>query len=115
MLPHAVYDQINPRAVDSMLIIIAQNNRRFKACVSSELVDKSGYCAAKNLYDYGVKLHVLASYQIGSMPIPERIGLTHAGVNDSKAYELLCHDPKVKQYINFGDRAYPESQHIHTY
>ena len=59
--------------------------------------------------------NVLTSYQINSMPIPERIWLTHAGVNDVKAYELLCHDPKVKQYINFGDRAYPESQHIHTY
>ena len=56
MLPHAVYDQIKPRAVDSM----------------------PNY--------YGVKLHVLESYQIGSMPISESIGLTNAGVNDGKAY-----------------------------
>ena len=64
-----------------MPIIMAQNNRRFKACVGSELVDKSRYFAAKSLC-----LHV-----------PESIGLTHAGVNDGKAYELLCHDQKVKQ------------------
>ena len=85
------YDQIKPRVVESMSIMIVQNNRWFKACVSSELVDKSGYCAAKNLYDYGVKLHFLTSYQIGSIPIPKMIGLNHAGVNDGKAYELLCH------------------------
>lgn len=114
-LPHAIYDQIKPRVVDSMPIIMAQNNRRFKACVASELADKSGYCAAKNLYYYGVKLHVLASYQIGSMPIPESIGLTHAGMNDGKAYELICHDPKVKQYTKFGDKAYPASQETNTY
>ena len=58
-------------------------------------MNKSGYCATKNLYNYGVKLHVLESYQIGSMPIPERIGLTHAGVNDGKAYLA--------------------NQHVHTY
>ncbi len=92
-----------------MPIVMAQNNRRFKACIASELADKSGYCAAKNLYYYGVKLHILASYQVGCMPIPESIGLTHAGMNDGKAYELLCNDPKVKQYTKFGDKAYPHT------
>ncbi|WP_119345007.1 transposase [Facilibium subflavum] len=100
---------LNHRLVDSMPIVMAQNNRRFKACIASELADKSGYCAAKNLYYYGVKLHILASYQVGCMPIPESIGLTHAGMNDGKAYELLCNDPKVKQYTKFGDKAYPHT------
>ena len=49
------------------------------------------------------------------MPITERIGLTHAGVNNGKAYELLCHDSKVKQYAKFGDKAYPASQQTNTY
>ena len=49
------------------------------------------------------------------MPSPESIGLTHAGMNDGKAYELLCHDPKVKQYTKFGDKAYPASQETNTY
>ena len=114
-LPASIYDQINYRVVDSMPIIMAKNNRRFKASVASEVADKGGYCAAKNLFYYGVKLHILASYQVGSMPIPEYIGLTNAGMNDGKAYESLCNDPQVKQYIKFGDKAYPESRETNTY
>lgn len=114
-LPKYIYDKFNHRVVDSMPIVMAQNNRRFKASVAPELADKGGYCAAKNLYYYGVKLHILASYQIGSMPVPEYIGLTHAGMNDGKAYEPLCYDQQVKQYIKFADKAYPPSQETNTY
>lgn len=114
-LPKGVYDQINHRVVDSMPIIMAQNNRRFKASVASELADKGGYCAAKNLYYYGTKLHILASYKVGSMPVPEYVGLTHAGMNDGKAYEPLCNDQKVQEYTKFGDKAYPASRETNTY
>ncbi|WP_440683473.1 hypothetical protein [Cysteiniphilum halobium] len=76
-LPQNVYNHLNHRVVDSVPIVMAQNNRRFKASVAPELADKGGYCAAKNLH-YGTKLHILASYQVGSMPVPEYIGLTNA-------------------------------------
>lgn len=114
-LPLTVYDPMNYRVVDSMPIVMAQNNRRFKASVAQELADKGGYCAAKRLYYYGVKLHVLASYRVGSMPVPESIGLTHAGMHDSKAYELLCNDQKIKQYTKFADKAYSASRETNTY
>ena len=114
-LPKDIYDKFNHRVVDSMPIVMAKNNRRFKASVAPELADKSGYCAAKNLYYYGAKLHILASYKVGSMPVPEYIGLTHAGMNDGKAYEPLCYDQQVKQYMKFADKAYPPSQETNTY
>lgn len=92
------------RVIDSMPIVMAQNNRRFNAKVAPELADKGGYCSAKNLYYYGVKLHLIGSYEVGSMPIPEYIGLTAAGVSDRKAYEQISQElPKMNL---FADKAY---------
>ena len=47
------------RLVDSMPVMMARNSRSSQAKVAPELANK-GYCASKNLYFYGVKLHLLA-------------------------------------------------------
>ena len=98
------FSQELPRIIDSMPIVMAQNNRRFSACVAPDLADKNGYCSAKNLYYYGVKLHIIGSYKIGKMPVPEYIGLTKAGVADIKAYEQLV--PTLPTMNLFADKAY---------
>lgn len=92
------------RIIDSMPIVMAQNNRRFNAKVAPDLADKSGYCSTKNLYYYGVKLHLIGSYQVGSMPVPEYIGLTPAGTSDRKAYEQILQE--LPEMNLFADKAY---------
>jgi hypothetical protein len=92
------------RLLDSMPIIMAKNNRRFKACVAAEIADKNGYCSTKNLYYYGVKLHVIGSYLKGSMPVPEYIGLTAAGVSDRRAFEEIL--PFLPNINLVADKAY---------
>jgi hypothetical protein len=92
------------RLLDSMPIIMAQQGRRFTAKVAPDLADKSGYCATKNMYYYGVKIHVVGSYHKGSIPVPEFIGLTAAGVSDRKAYEQVA--PALGHVELFADKAY---------
>jgi hypothetical protein len=94
------------RLLDSMPIIMAKNNRRFKACVAPEIADKNGYCSTKNLYYYGVKLHIIGSYVKGSMPVPEYIGLTAAGVSDRRAFEEIS--PFLPNINLVADKAYQQ-------
>ena len=114
-LPKEIYNQSRYRIIDSMPIVMAKNNRRFNACVAPDIADENGYCSAKRLYYYGVKLHIMASYEIGNMPIPEIVGITHAGMNDGKAYEQICYREEVKIYTKFADKAYMASRETNTY
>lgn len=92
--------------MDSMPIILAHRSRRFKAKVAPEIATANGYCAAKKLYYYGVKLHILAGYQQGSMPVPSYIGLTEAGLPDLKAYEYISPVWQEQKLNVFADKAY---------
>ncbi len=92
------------RVMDSMPIIMAQGGRRFNAKVALDLADNCGYCSTKNLYYHGVKLHTVAIRQNGSLPIPEYVGLTKAGMSDRKAYEQLL--PSLHEMNIFADKAY---------
>lgn len=104
MLPQHVFEQSHYRLIDSMPIILAQRGRRFRAKVAPEIADKNGYCSTKQLYYYGVKLHIFGSAQSNTIPIPDRIGITGAGTSDIRAYEMIL--PEVLAYEKFADKAY---------
>lgn len=112
-LPDEVFSANHKRLVDSMPIIMARGGRRFNAKVASEIADKNGYCATKKLHYYGVKLHVVGSSQSGTIPIPDKIGVTPAGVSDVKAYELVL--PEILEYEKFADKAYVGVDGTKTY
>ena len=63
------------RLIDSLPIIMAKEKRASRAKVAPDLANK-GYCASKQTYFYGVKLHVLGLRRRGTMPLPEHVGLT---------------------------------------
>ncbi len=92
------------RLIDSMPIVMAQRGRRFNAKVAPEIADKNGYCATKKMHYYGIKLHILGSAQSGTLPIPEIVGITPAGMSDIGAYELIL--PDIEKHIKFADKAY---------
>jgi hypothetical protein len=104
LLPAALYADAKHRLIDSMPIILAQRGRRFRAKVASEIADKNGYCATKKLHYYGVKLHVVGCACNKTIPVPEKIGITHAGMSDIKAYEAVL--PEILAYQKFADKAY---------
>lgn len=91
---------------DSMPIIMAQRGRRFNAKVAPEIATKNGYCATKRLYYYGVKLHVIASQQPGTLPVPACIGLTNAGMHDRKAFEQIISFLPANMLTCYADKAY---------
>ena len=100
--------------IDSMPIIMAQQGRRFHAKVAPGIASPNGYCAAKKLHFYCVRLHVVAYRQVGALPLPVFIGLVDAGIYDRKAFEQIA--PFLPERIKecFADKAYQvEDEPIH--
>jgi hypothetical protein len=75
---------------DSMPIVTCKGKNR-KAKVATEIVDK-GWCSTKNMYYYGLKLHLLGFRRPGTIPFPEFIGITAASENDLTAFKELFGD-----------------------
>lgn len=96
------------KIIDSLPIILASAKRSSNAKVANDLADK-GFCASKNMYFYGVKLHCLNSVQEGSIPFPSFAGLAPASFNDNFMFK------QVSQNINncrvFADKAYCDEGH----
>lgn len=90
---------------DSMPVFTCSAKRKGK--VAGELANK-GYCAAKGIHYYGVKLHVLGSRRPGKLPVPEFVGVTAASEHDLTALR-----PVLGQLYNTKvvlDKAYVDSK-----
>jgi len=88
---------------DSMPIVTCKGKNR-KAKVATEIVDK-GWCSTKNMYYYGLKLHLLGFRRLGTIPFPELIGITAASENDLTAFKELFGDFIYNRVI-FGDKIF---------
>ena len=88
---------------DSFPVALAKQGHRFKACVAKELAN-SGYCSTKKLYFYGVRVHVVARKQTGTLPSPEFIGVTGASHHDGKVFDQIR--PMLADEEIYGDKAY---------
>lgn len=99
------YQEGLPLLMDSLPIILAHRGRRFKACVAREIASSNGYCATKKLHYYGVKLHFVGKYKVGSLPIPVILGTTEAGRGDIKVLEDIQSDMPEGSRL-FADKAY---------
>ena len=71
------------RVIDSFPIIVSRSNN-YTACTAPQLCNK-GYCASKNMYYYGARLHVSALVRPWQMPLPQVSWLTAAEDNDLTA------------------------------
>lgn len=89
--------------IDSFPVALAKQGHRFKACVAKELAN-SGYCSTKKLFFYGVRVHVIARRQAGTLPSPEFIGVTEASHNDGKVFDQIR--PELHNEELYGDKAY---------
>ena len=99
-----------------MPIMLAGEKRSSQASVASEFADEfadKGYCSSKGTFFYGVKLHVVGERRRGTMPLPERVGLTPGSENDLTALRRVL--PEVHGGELYGDRAYcdgPMKEHL---
>ena len=91
--------------LDSMPIITCSGKRQGK--VAREITDK-GYCSTKNLYYYGLKMHVLGWKREGTMPWPESIVLTKASENDLTVFKENWSQLQNRTY--YGDKIYKSKE-----
>lgn len=71
----------NEKVIDSVPIIVTGKSRSSSAKVAGELCNK-GYCSSKQMYYYGLKLHVTGIVRPFELPMPEASWITAAGEND---------------------------------
>ena len=66
---------------DSMPIVLAGSARSGRAKAASELCSK-GYCAAKDMWYYGLKLHIIAQCNYKAIPTPSLMQISKASAHD---------------------------------
>ena len=69
-------------------------------------IASKGWCTSKNMWYYGVKLHLLAHYRLKGLPKPDDIGLTGAAHHDLTA--LRPRLPFLQEGQRCGDRIYAD-------
>ena len=93
--------------VDSLPIITCLAKR--KAKVAGEVTAK-GYCSTKDLYYYGVKLHVAGARREGALPWPRSIVLSPAAENDlSVVKENIS---SMSSETMYGDKIYHDKSYF---
>jgi hypothetical protein len=90
--------------VDAFPIMLCSGKRSAK--VASELSDKS-FCATKNVYYYGVKMHMVARRVPNSIPLMDFINITPASENDLISFKPIL--PKLAGKAIFADKAYSDT------
>lgn len=89
--------------LDSMPVMLASEKRRKRAKVAAEVAN-CGYCASKDVYYYGVKIHLFALRRPGQLPRPEYLEVTAASNHDLTVWEGL--PPYLWQAARYADKAY---------
>jgi hypothetical protein len=95
------------RLVDSLLVMLAKGGRSSTARVAWEVADKV-FCASKNSYYYGIKLHTIALRRTNQLPLPALLHLSRASQHDLSALREL--NPALGECVRFGDKAYAEEE-----
>ncbi len=90
--------------IDSMPIMLAVRARSAHAKVAPDAANV-GYCASKDIYYHGVKMHILARKQYRSLPLPEILTLTKASEHDLPV--LQGFEGKTAGNL-FADKAYQD-------
>lgn len=89
--------------VDSMPIVTCKGKNR-KGKVATEITS-NGYCSTKNMYYYGMKLHIVVQRREGRIPFPEMMVITPAAENDLTVFKNEC-VPDLNGKTVFGDKIY---------
>ena len=90
--------------------IVTCKGKNRKAKVATEIVDK-GWCSTKNMYYYGLKLHILGFRRPGNILFPEFIGVTAASKNDLTAFKEFFGD-NICDRVILGDKIFSDQQYF---
>ncbi len=92
------------RLIDSVPVMLARGTRSNRARVAPDLAD-TGFCATKQQYYRGVKLHLIAARRIKTLPLPEKIHLSVASQHDLATLRELSPTLPESSAL-FADKAY---------
>ena len=95
------------RLIDSLPIMLAKGTRSSGARVAREVADK-GFCAIRQSYYYGLKLHAVALRRTKQLPLPALLHLSRASQHDLSALREL--NPQLGTCALFGDKAYADEE-----
>lgn len=97
-------DARNDRLIDSVPVMIARGIRANQSKIAPEVAN-TGFCATKQQYYRGVKLHLIAARRIRNLPLPEKIHLSSGAQHDLAALQELA--PRLPEGAAlFADKAY---------
>jgi len=95
--------------LDSLPIITCSGKRKGK--VAQEITNK-GFCSTKNMYYFGLKLHLLAFQRNHSLPFPESFVITPASENDLNVFKQYWSD--IPNRVFWGDKIYQDHDFFTT-
>ncbi len=98
-------DLTDDSLIDSFPVMIAKGKRAKRSRVAAEIAD-FGFCASKQIYYHGVKLHTLAVRRLKKLPVPFVFSLTKASTHDLTAFKQL--NPALPTANLFADKAYSD-------
>lgn len=92
---------------DSMPVVVAGGKRSGRAKTAGELCNK-GYCASKDMWYYGVKLHTFAQCNYKAMPKPAMMTVSKASEHDLAVAKEMLDDAVNLRF--FGDSAFADKE-----
>jgi len=101
------FDLTEDSLIDSFPVMMSRGRRAGRCRTAPEIAD-FGYCASKDIYYYGVKLHSLAIRRIKQLPLPVAVFLTPAATHDLTAFKEQ-NLPIPTQNL-FADKAYADRE-----
>ena len=93
--------------IDSFPVMLAKGAFARRAVVARQFA-ASGYCAAKQLHFYGVRLHLLAQRRAGRLPLPSEIWFRAGNVHDLTAFKEQ--NVSLPNSALFGDKAFCDAR-----
>jgi len=102
--------QKNVQLIDSMPIVTCKGRNR-TAKVALDCVDK-GFCSTKNMFYYGLKLHLLAFRRKGTLPFPNKIYFSAASENDLALVKQLNWFDELTDTQIFADKIYIDKDYF---
>jgi hypothetical protein len=102
--------QLDTLLIDSLPIVTCKGRNRV-AKVARDCTDK-GFCSTKNMFYYGLKLHLLAFRRKGTIPFPNKIYFSAASESDLSIVRELNWLDDLQEANVFADKAYLDDEYF---
>jgi len=99
------FDFSDDSVIDSFPVML-KRGKQAKSCQTAKQIADFGYCASKDIYYWGVKLHNLAIRRLKRLPLPATVFFSAASNHDLTAFKEQ--NPPVPTKILFADKAYSD-------